>query len=146
MQGSIDFVSFDDLDNLDLNKYDIKLHITLHTNKGIREGFIHCPQLAPSKALFNQTMYKWKKFKFGKNELKFLESGKTRTWFDLYEIAFNHEIENRVDMIKAINKLEYHLKSGKRILACCYCIDKFKCHRILLHSNLLSKGYNSNCI
>lgn len=143
MLGHIRFSSYSNLNQSLVNDYDLKLHITRTTNKGIYKGFIHVPQLSPSTKLRDIAIYRWKKLKFNKKELDIMKNGKTGTWFDIYEIQFETEMDSRADFMKAYNRLKYHLDNGVNILAVCYCDDAYKCHRSLIHNKLISEGYNS---
>lgn len=143
MSAHILFIRYNNLNQSIIDNYDLKLHITRTTNKGIYKGFIHVPQLAPSTTLRNNAIYKWKKLKFNKEEEHIMKNGKTGTWFDIYEIHFQHEMNTRTDFIKAYTRLKYHLDHGKSILAVCYCDNAYRCHRSLIHNKLLEDGYNS---
>lgn len=143
MSGQITFMKFSDLSNEIIDNYDLKLHITRTTNKGIYKGFIHVPQLSPSEQLRNTAIYRWKKLKFNKSELNIMKDGKSGTWFDIYEIEFKKEMNQRNDFIKAYNRLKFHLDNGVNILAVCYCNDPLKCHKSLIHDKLVSEGYPS---
>lgn len=141
MKGEIVFTSFDDVENLDLDNYDIKLQIVRYTSKGLRKGFVHVPHLSPSEKLFKKTMYSWKKLKFTKEEKEQMANGKTGTWFDLYEDEFIKETKMRRDFNIGYNRLKYYLDNGKNIIAVCYCDDKNKCHRSILAKMLIDEGY-----
>lgn len=159
MNGKITFMSYEDALKLNQEKFDIKLQIVRFTKKGLINGFIHVPQLAPSEKLFKQTMYKWKKNNFSKVEYDFLRNGKTGTWFDLYEVAFlkelgikiDLEIEKNIpflkntfpvqDLIKSYNRIKEHLNNGKNIVAVCYCENYKKCHRYIIANQLIKDGY-----
>ena len=141
MKGEIVFTSFDDVENLDLDNYDIKLQIVRYISKGLRRGFVHVPHLSPSEKLFKKTMYSWKKLKFTKEEKEKMANGKTGTWFDLYEDEFIKETKMRRDFNVGYNRLKYHLDNGKNIVAVCYCDDKNKCHRSILAKILIDEGY-----
>lgn len=141
MKGKILFCSYDESFKKDLSEYEIKLQIVRFTNKGIRNNFKHVPDLAPSLKLFEKTMYKWKKFIFTKSEKEFMRSGKTQTWFDLYEKEFYFEKENDKKFQIAYNRLKYYLDKGINIIAMCYCEDFNKCHRKLLAYKLEKEGY-----
>lgn len=143
MSGQIRFCKYSDLNQSIVEDYDLKLHITRTTKKGIYKGFIHVPQLSPSTQLRDNAIYKWKKLKFNKEELYIMKNGKTGTWFDIYEIQFQKEMDSRSDFIKAYNRLKHHLDNGVNILAVCYCDDAYKCHRSLIHNRLILEGYNS---
>lgn len=157
--GKIFFISYEKSLEIDLSKFDLKLQIVRYTNKGLLTNFIHVPQLAPSERLFKQTMYKWKKFNLTKYEINFLRKGNTGTWFDLYEIAFLKELgketkniyqdiyflnetKERKDLIKAYERLKYHLDNGQNIIAICYCENYKKCHRYIIGKELIKEGYN----
>ena len=141
MKGEILFTSFDGVENLALDNYDIKLQIVRYTSKGLRKGFIHVPHLSPSEELFKKTMYSWKKLKFTKEERELMANGKTGTWFDLYEDEFTKETKMRRDFNIGYNRLKYYLDNGKNIVAICYCGDKNKCHRSILAKMLMDEGY-----
>lgn len=143
MKGQITFISFSNLDSIDLSIYDLKLHITRTINRGIYKDFIHVPQLSPSRELRDKAIYKWKKLKFTNQELSIMKEGKSGTWFDIYEIAFINEMNTRNDFSKAYNRIKFHLDNGLNIVAVCYCEDSYKCHRSLIHSKLITEGYNS---
>lgn len=139
--GEILFTSFESLETMDISKYDIKLQITLYTNKGLYSDFIQVPQLAPSKELFAKTMYRWKKVRFTKDEWKYMSEGTTGTWFDLYTRDFLYETSKRCDFKKAYNRLKEHLNNGKNIIAICYCSDYNYCHRSIIANMLIKDGY-----
>lgn len=143
MSGHIRFMKFSDLNQDIIKDYDLKLHITRTTQKGIYRGFIHVPQLSPSKELRDNAIYRWKKLKFNKQELEIMRNGNSGTWFDIYQIYFEKEMDSRIDFIKAYNRLKYHLDNGVNILAVCYCEDAYRCHRSLIYNRLISEGYNS---
>lgn len=146
--GYIRFTSFENARSMqdDIEEiFDIKLHITLHQNKGLLKDFIPVPQLAPSKELFNKTMYKWKKLKFTNEERNIIKNGKTGTWVDLYEPAFIEEMNIREDFKKNYNRIKEHLKNGKKIIAVCYCEDENKCHRKIISDSLKAEGFDSEC-
>lgn len=146
--GKIRFTSFENARNIqsELDElFDIKLHITLYQNKGILKGFIAVPQLAPSKKLFDKTMYRWKKLKFTDAERELLKNGETGTWMDLYKAEFIEEMNTREDFKKAYARIKQHLKNNKRIIAICYCDDEDKCHRKIVSDSLKSEGFDSEC-
>lgn len=143
MTGHIKFMKFNDLNQDIIQNYDLKLHITRTTKKGIYKGFIHVPQLSPSKELRDMAIYRWKKLKFNKDELDIMKNGKSGTWFDIYEIYFKKEMDSRKDFLKAYIRLKQHLDNGVNILAVCYCEDAYKCHRSLIHNQLITEGYKS---
>lgn len=143
MRGHIRFMCFYDLTSEITSEYELKLHITRDINQGIRRGFIHSPQLSPTTKLRNTAIYKWKKLIFTHQELDIMKNGKTGTWFDLYTIEFEKEMQNRSDFIKAYNRLKFHLDNGVNILAVCYCKDLYKCHTSLIHNRLIADGYKS---
>lgn len=142
MRGKILFTSFDDVENIDLDDYEIKVQIVRHINKGLRRDFIHVPHLSPSEPLFNKAMYKWKKLKFTSVEKEEMANGKTGTWFDLYEKDFIYEANNRRDFQAGYKRLKYYLDNGKNIVAICYCDDKNRCHRSIIAKMLIDEGYD----
>lgn len=156
MSGKILFTSYDDALDMNLDEFEIKLQIVRFTGKGLLRGFVQVPQLSPSERLFKQTMYKWKKLNFTKEEINFLRKGKTGTWFDLYEIAFLKEMgfyndfndldyikktNKRNDLVKAYERIKEHLDNGKNIIAICYCENFNRCHRYIIGNELIKEGY-----
>lgn len=141
MKGHILFTSYEEIDNEDLSNYEIKLQIIRSINKGLKKDFQHKPALSPSLALLNKTMYKWKKLIFNNEERQLLRIGKTKTWFDLYEIAFLKEKRVDTEFINALNQVKKDLDLGKNIVAICYCEDFDKCHRKLIAKMLSNEGY-----
>lgn len=142
-KGEVLFTSYESLTPELISNYDIKLHITRDVNKGIRRDFIHVPQLSPSRELRNKAIYKWKKLKFTNKEIEFLKNSPTGTWFDLYEPEFQKQMNTDLDFQKCFNRIKEHLDNGKKIIAVCYCVDKYKCHRKIIHEQLIKEGYNS---
>ena len=142
MKGTILFTSFTSVDDLDLSNYQVKLQIVRYTSKGLKTDFVHVPHLSPSESLFKKTMYSWKKLKFTKEEREKMRSGKTGTWFDLYEEEFINETNKRQDFKLAYKRIKEHLDKGNNIIAICYCKDKNKCHRSILANMLIAEGYN----
>lgn len=126
----------------DIDQYDVKLQITRYTNKGLLTGFIQATGLAPSMELLNKTNHKWKKSQFTNAEREIMKTGKTRTWWDLYEIEFENEMNTRTDFQKNYNRLKELLDQGKNIIAACYCTEYEKCHRSLIAKRLKAEGYN----
>ena len=141
MSGKILITSYEMLENHNLDSYDFLLQIVRYTKKGLYPGFVHVPQLSPSPALFSKTMYRWKKAKFTKEEYIKMRSGKTHTWFDLYEEAFVLETKTRPDFIRAYNRLKYLLALGENIILICYCDNPLRCHRSILAQMLINDGY-----
>lgn len=141
LKGTIMFTSYDNIDNLDISKYDIKLQIVRFSKKGLKAGFKHIPSLAPSNKLFQRAMYRWQKLKYTKKELEYMKTGKTRTWFDLYERDFYQEKKADREFKIAYDRLKYYLDNGINIIAICYCTDFRKCHRSLIAMMLKNEGY-----
>lgn len=121
--------------------FDKKYCITLFTKKGLLRDFEHMPSLAPSEELYKKTFYKWKKLKFSSEEQEKIASGKTHTWFDLYEERFLAEMVERNDMKESLKRLENALINNENIICYCYCEDFKKCHRSLLAKYFQDKGY-----
>lgn len=143
MKGHIRFMCFYDLTPEITQNYEIKLHITRDINQGMRRGFVHVPHLSPSTSLRNKAIYKWKKLIFTKEEQELLKNGETGTWFDLYKPKFKSEMNTSNDFKKAYNRIKFHLDNGTNILAVCYCRDPYKCHRYIIHEDLINEGYTS---
>lgn len=95
----------------------------------IPEHFIHVPQLSPSKELFNQAQV-WKR-----------EVGEKEKWFHLYIEKFKVELNERDDLVRAMDKLEQRLKEGKKVRLFCYCKNHEFCHRGIIGNRLIEKGY-----
>lgn len=141
-KGTILFTSYNNVDDIDLTDYTIRLQIVRFTSKGIRKGFKHIPHLSPSESLFKKTMYSWKKLKFSELELKKMSNGRTGTWFDLYQDVFIEEAKIRTDFKIGYKRLKYYLNNGRNIVAICYCDDKNKCHRSIIAKMLKDEGYD----
>lgn len=141
-RGKILFTSFDEVDDVDLSEYHLKLQIVRFRSKGLREGFIHVPELAPSEQLFRKAMYKWKRLIFTKKEKEILSNGETGTWFDLYKIDFLKEMKERKDLKRCYERLKEVLDSGKNIICICYCENQKRCHRSIIAEELKKDGYN----
>ena len=126
----------------------LKLFIVRKPTKIIPQGFIHTPQLSPSIELFNAAM-RWKKGDFSPKEESWIRKqnfnkDRDNLWWELYKIKFNIEINKRVDMRKALNRLEEVLKEGKEVYLFCFCKDTCKCHRILIGKYIEERGYKVN--
>lgn len=143
MKGTILFCSTSDIFDMDdIDKYEVKLQITRYINKGLLTGFIQATGLAPTDILLNKTNHKWKKGQFTNEEQLYIKNGKTKTWWDLYEVEFEKEMEDRIDFKANYERLKELLDQGKNIIATCYCIDYDKCHRSLIAKKLKAEGYN----
>lgn len=142
-KGYVQLACFEDIDDYEMDLFDIKLQIVLSTKKGllIGKGFIHVPQLAPSEKLFNDAIYKWKKLKFTKKEKEEMIKGNTHTWWDLFEQRFIKESNERIDFKRAYKRLREHLDSGKNIILVCYCDNVKHCHRSIEGEMLVRDGY-----
>lgn len=140
-KGTILFTSYNNVEELDISDYSIKLQIVRFTKKGIKHGFKHIPDLAPSEKLFQKAMYSWQKLKYTKDELEYMRHGKTGTWFDLYERDFYEEKKKDKKFKVAYDRLKYYLDRGVNIIAICYCEDFHKCHRFLIAKMLKDEGY-----
>lgn len=141
MKGYVQLCSFEEAGNLNLDNFNVKLQIVLSIKKGLRTGFVHVPHLAPSKKLYNDAMYRWKKLKFTKEEKEKLSKGKTGTWWDLYEKRFVIEAKTRADFKIAYKRLKEHLDNGNNIILICYCEDGYRCHRSIVGNLLENDGY-----
>lgn len=141
MKGYVQLTCKNRAGEYDLDKFDIKLQIVLSIKKGLRTGFIHVPQLAPSEKLYNVTMYKWKKLKFTKKEKEIMSVGETGTWWDLYKERFIKEANELNNFKRAYKRLREHLDSGRNIILICYCDDVLRCHRSIVGDMLVMEGY-----
>lgn len=145
-RGKILFTSFDMVEEIDLTEYQVRLQIVRYRTKGLKAGFIHVPELAPSEQLFKKTMYKWKRLIFSKEEKEIMSKGKTGTWFDLYKIDFLKEMKDRKDLKRCYERLKEVLDSGKSIICICYCENAKRCHRSIIAEELKKDGYNVSII
>lgn len=99
-----------------------KYLIVRYSPKGFQngKGFIHRPDLSPSKGLLLR--YKsdddWKR----------------------YVKQFEWEMENRQDLKKAVEELSTELQKGEDICLVCYEKDYSHCHRYLIAQKLMQKG------
>jgi hypothetical protein len=133
---------------LSFNEMDLKLLIVRKPVSGIPEGFIHVPQLSPSLTLFDKAP-RWKKGMFQEKEEAYLRSiGITENtldaWWFLYEKEFKRELEERPDMVRAIERLGKRLEQGEEIYVFCYCKNLCRCHRRLVGEHMQEKGYEVN--
>lgn len=145
-KGNILFASFDDVEEIDLTEYQVKLQIVRFRTKGLRAGFTHVPELAPSEQLFKKAMYKWKKLIFTKREKEIMSNGETGTWFDIYKIEFLNEMKERNDLKRCYKRLKEVLDSGQNIICICYCDNAKRCHRYIIAEELKKDGYNISII
>ena len=129
MAGKIVFSSYERVDELDLSDYQYKLQIVRYPTKGIKPDFMHFPALAPSEDLFNRTKRRWKQLKFTKEEKSFMATGKTGTWFDLYEVSFIHEKKRDLAFMGAFHQILNSVQHGDSFLIICYCENHERCHR-----------------
>lgn len=142
-KGLLFLCSVKDIDKyLELYKFDILLHITRYTKKGVHVGFLHVPQLAPSQSLFSKTNNVWKKFKMSQDDAKYLRNIKSNDWFDLYKRDYLYQIKNDKEMQRYIARVMQRLDEGKNIMMVCYCEDYHRCHRSILGEYIREKGYN----
>lgn len=142
LAGKIVFDSTLNIHSYNLDDFDYAIQIVRYTNrKGLLTGFLHVPQLAPSPCLFKQTFSDWRRLRFTTTEREFLKSGKTGTWFDLYEKAFQEEMLSRTELTIALKQLTRLLDEEKSILAMCYCEEASECHRSILAKYLKAQGY-----
>lgn len=120
----------------------LNLQVVHSAQKGIKAGFIQVPQLAPSQALFQKALYRWKKLRFTAEERKQMEAGPTGTWFDLYAPAFETELQTRPDSRRVFARLKEKLDEGTSVALICYCEDESRCHRLILGQQLIAAGYD----
>lgn len=131
--------------SLNLDENTLKLLIVRRPVSGIPKGFVHVPHLSPSNELFERTQM-WKENKFKDDEIKTLEEtgvspDSKDAWWTLYVRDFTWELNNRKDMIKALNRLKSLLKEGKEVFLFCYCKDTYRCHRSLVGEHMKSLGF-----
>lgn len=131
--------------SLNLDKNTLKLLIVRRPVNGIPNGFIHTPQLSPSNELFEKAQL-WKANKFNDEDIKYLKergvSPESKdAWWILYKRDFSLEVNNRKDMIKALERLQILLKEGKKICLFCYCKDVNRCHRGIIGQHIKSLGF-----
>jgi uncharacterized protein YeaO (DUF488 family) len=91
--------------------------------------FVHVPQLSPSKQLFNDTQ-SWKK-----------ESSEKIEWWHLYEKRFLREMNERLDMVRALDRLDTCLKQDELVRLFCYCKDVCYCHRRFVGTEMQNRGH-----
>lgn len=125
------------------NSYDKKLFIVREPGKVDYEryGMVHVPELSPSPKLFSTYHTRWKNGHFIGAEKHIIENGKTKTWFDLYELQFIREMEHSEDMINSLIRIEELLNEGINILLVCFCPNLDNCHRKLIGERIKEKGY-----
>jgi hypothetical protein len=91
--------------------------------------FGHLPELSPSPSLFGDTQL-WKN-EYGKEK---------ENWWHLYEPRFIREMQERVELIRALRWLEWLLKEGIDIRVFCFCKDVDGCHRGLVGNEMIRRG------
>ena len=140
-EGTILFCSTEDVFEEELDKYPVRLQITRYTKRGILTGFTHVNHLAPSESLLNQTNHKWKKLKYTEEERLLMKQGPTGTWWDLYVVRFEQEMQERLDFQAAYARLKELLDADTNIVCVCYCDNLHRCHRSLIAKRLQQEGY-----
>ncbi|MDF2880001.1 MAG: hypothetical protein K0R54_558 [Clostridiaceae bacterium] len=130
---------------LNLSENTKKFFIVRKPVGGIPKGFIHVPQLSPSIELFDKTQ-KWKKNEFNDDEIKELKTNNISltdksAWLYFYKTEFYYELNNRPDMVRALNNLMYQLDEAEEIYLFCYCKNLEECHRYLIGQFIQNKGY-----
>lgn len=141
-KGYLFVCSKDDAEHyLATNHFDIKLHIVRSRKKGVPDGFLHVPELAPSEKLFNKTLNRWKKNKFTSDDLFYLKSINSSDWFNLYRRDYLLQIQKDKNMNRYLKRVQQRLDEGKNIIMTCYCLNPDRCHRTLLAKHFESLGY-----
>ena len=95
----------------------IKLQIT-RSRKGLREGWIWVPQLAPSEELF-------------RDYLRWRERGKWPARWPEYRERFLEEMRETVPR-RYLERIRQRLAEGKSVALACFCRDERYCHRRLV--------------
>lgn len=128
--GTLKTCSLSEVKNIDLTQYEVKLFIVRHPGKVMQslseKGFVHVPELAPSKELLQKSM---KDRKISPHWKKTLEEG---------------YISELTDSLKFIDRIEEHLLNGRNVLLCCYCKEETDCHRFLLKNILEIRLFMNN--
>lgn len=96
---------------------DIKLQIT-RPRKGLSEGWIWVPQLAPSEELFRAYL-RWR------------EGGEWPLQWRIYRERFLEEMRGPVSQ-RYIERIRQRLAEGKTVALACFCRDERYCHRSLV--------------
>lgn len=104
---------------------EIRLQIT-RSNRGLAEGWIWVPQLAPSPALFMDYV-RWR------------ERGEWPARWDEYRERFLAEMR-APEPQRYLNRLRQRLAEGKTVALACFCRDERYCHRRLVLEEVLKKA------
>lgn len=110
------------------------------------KGFIHMPQLSPSVGLLKNTL-RWKKGQFTKDEITKLNNMSINhnvkdAWWHLYVPLFKKELNTRIDVQKAVEKIRNESNAGINVYLVCYCKELSKCHRLLVGKHLKQMNLN----
>lgn len=102
--------------------YDLKVLATRFASHGVPRGFLHAPELAPSRQLWADTQ-----------ELKRAGTWNRDAFRTAYAPRFIAEMRASADARRRLIQLRNLSESGARILVVCYCKDPTLCHRSLLY-------------
>ena len=127
-KGMVTTSSLSEIKHLNLDDYDVKLFIVRYPGKVMdslgKLGFVHLPQLSPSKALFDRTQIEKKT--------------NPEEWYFNYEQGFLGEM---AAMKPYMDRIKQHLNEGKNVLLVCCCSSVSICHRNIIGNILAILGY-----
>lgn len=109
----------------DCKNYEAKYKYFIVINpKNVKlKGFVHRPELAPTRELYSYAMA-------NKNN---------PDWFEHYKKQFIHDMHTRAGVINALNDIEKKAKEDD-VLLVCFCSDVNLCHRGLIADEMESRG------
>jgi uncharacterized protein YeaO (DUF488 family) len=102
---------------------DLKYFIVRKPGRVKADGMVHRADLSPSYDLFAWT------------QMHKQEEG----WFSKYTKRFVYEMQNRPDLIAALNEIQ-KASETQNVMLVCFCGDVNECHRGLIADELLSRG------